>query len=274
MNDPVNIPVLWRSHSPHEIGPRPIKLEIAGWAGDKSHGDGAKAQPWHCMPWVEATTYGVELVFPWDEFRISTKNGELIVEGNDPRIPEGHVPFKGFAPGHYGFGSGLDIQVPPGHILRLEPHPRYFVDTTNTVPLLVPGHLQTEWWTRTFFVVFKMPQEGQTHIFRKDEGYGQALIMPHKVKYDIARMTDEQAEKRIRWERISYFYDAQIGKKDWTAHDGHRFNDKYKVMARAWKHGGEEALERLFCHAAMKAETKPVVTKTKIKNRLVKRGKP
>jgi hypothetical protein len=271
MKEVVDIPVLWRSHSPHEIGPRPTKLEIPGWAGEKTSGDGAKPQPWHCMPWVEASIYGIELVFPWEEFRISTKNNKLIVEGNEPRL-EGHIPFKAFAPGHYGFGSGLDIQVPPNHILRLEPHPRYFVDTTGTVPLLVPGHLQTEWWTRTFFIVFKMPPEGQTHIFRKNEGYGQAFILPQKVKYDIARMTDEQAEKRIRWERISYFYDTQIGRKDWTAHDGHRFNDKYKVMAHAWKNGGEAALEKLFSIAAMKAEVKP--TQKKIKNRLVKRGKP
>lgn len=265
--------VKWRSHSEHEIAPRPIKLDVPGWAGDKVHGDGVKPQPWHCMPWIEGSTYGIELVFSWDEFRISTVDGKLVVEGSDERL-NGHVPFKTFAPGHYGFGSGLDIQVPDDHILRLEPHPRYFTDQTGTVPLVVPGHLHTEWWTRTFFVVFKMPPEGKTHIFRKDEGYGQALVLPQKAEYEILPQTAEEIEKRVRWERITYYYDKQIGKRTWFAEGGGAFNDKYKVMYRAWKQGGEEALEKLFSQAALRAEAEAKAAKpptSKIKRRLVRK---
>jgi len=253
-----------------------MKLDIPGWSGTKDHGNGARPQPWHCQPWVEGNTYGLELVFPWEEYRISTVNNKLVVEGNDERL-NGHVPFQMFAPGHYGYGSGLDIQVPPGHVLRLEPHPRYFTDTTGTVPLLVPGHLNTEFWTRTFFIVFKAPAEGQTHIFRKGEGYGQTLIVPGRVKYNINRMTDEEAEKRIRWERITYFYDQQLGKKSWTADNGTQFNDKYKQMAHAWREGGEEGIENLFRQAAKQKEMQPQMlpnARNKIKRRLVKKGKP
>lgn len=249
---PDKIKVLYRTDG-HTVGPRSIKMEIPGWSGEKEHGDGAHPQPWHCLPWMEGSTYGVELLHPWEEFCISTREGKLVVEGDDPEL-KGHKPFKLFAPGHYGYGCGLDIQVPPGHILRLEPHPRFFIDTTGTVPLVVPGHIQTEWWTRTFFIVFKAPEEGRTHIFRKGEPYGQVLILPHRVKYDIREMTPEEAEKRIRWERISYHYDPQIGRRAWTAADGHRFNDKYKAMARAWQQEGAEGIEKLFQKAAIRAE--------------------
>ena len=60
------IDVRWRTN--HKgIPPRPIKLEIPGWSGrDLRHDDGATPQPWHCPPFVDGSTYGLELVYPFD----------------------------------------------------------------------------------------------------------------------------------------------------------------------------------------------------------------
>lgn len=60
------IDVLWRTR--HKgLPPRPIKLQIPGWAGhDLNHGDGATPQPWHCPPFVDGSTYGLELLYPFD----------------------------------------------------------------------------------------------------------------------------------------------------------------------------------------------------------------
>ena len=75
-------------------------------------------------------------------------------------------------PQNYLFATGIDIQAPPGYALRTEPHPRFFADTTGTVPAVVYGHLHSEWWPKKLFVVFKIPAlPGQRHIFRKGEPY-------------------------------------------------------------------------------------------------------
>ena len=64
--------------------PRPIKLEIPGWAGEfNSHKDGDKPQPWHCIPFVEGSTYGLELCYPFDtECCVEMRNGEIYFDGD------------------------------------------------------------------------------------------------------------------------------------------------------------------------------------------------
>ena len=43
------------------------------------------------------------------------------------------------------------------------PHPRFYADRTGTVPIAVPA-LVRNWWPMLFFMVFKSPSEGRTHI--------------------------------------------------------------------------------------------------------------
>lgn len=59
----------------------------------------------------------------------------------------------------------LDLKVGKDWAVRTEPHPRFYTDTTGTVPIAVPALLRTEWWPMISFVVFKSPAEGETHIF-------------------------------------------------------------------------------------------------------------
>lgn len=244
------------------IPPRPIKLQIPGWAGDShGHANGDKAQPWHCVPFVEGNTYGLEMVYPYEEeCRVSNIDGKIEMTGD--------VRFQMFAAGHFGYCSCMDIQVPPGHVVRLEPHPRYFTDHTGTVPLMVPGHLQTEWWTRIFFIVFKVPFPGQTHIFRKGEPYGQMLIVPKKVNYKLREMTPAEKEKRIRWEQLSMLYDSLIGERSWVSNTGNHFNDEYKVMARAWAKGGEQGIEELFKKAKEKSVARDAAQRKSIQDQM------
>lgn len=235
------------------VAPRPIKLALPGWAGDPSQrGDGARAQPWHCLPFVEGATYGLELVYPFDaECRVHVDaQGALHVEGDfsqeEPRGMYAGPPISQFAPGHYGLASALDLQPPPGYVLRLETHPRYYTDTTYTVPLCVPGHLQSEWWPRIFFAVFKFPPPGQVHIFRKGEPYAQVLVVPRKALYDLREMTPEETAARAQRDRdimeLAEFYTENR----WQDHVGNPFNDKYKVLSRAFATNGEEGIRQLL----------------------------
>lgn len=245
------------------IPPKPIKLQIPGWSGEQNeHTNGDKPQPWHCIPFVEGATYGLELYYPFEsECRVSMVNNEILFEGDfveeqkqclDVPMP----PFMCFAPGHFGMTSALDIKVPSGYILRTEPHPRYYTDTTNTVPCCLPAHIQSEWWPKIFFVVFKNPVPGQTLIFRKGEPYGQVLILPKKINYEIKEMTLEEASSRGSFDEKLNKYCKKIAKNDWYDHLGHNFDDKYKILSTVFNKSGVTGVKEFVETIASKTKKK------------------
>jgi hypothetical protein len=247
------IDVLWRTR--HKgLPPRPIKLEIPGWSGhDLDHGDGAAPQPWHCPPFVEGSTYGLELVYPFDtECSVSVRDGEIHFDGDfagelHPSMKD--PPFKQFAPNHYGLTSSLDISVPDDMVVRVEAHPRFFTDTTGTCPCAVPGHIHTAFWPRIFFVVFKAPWPGQTHVFRKGEPYAQLLVLPRKAAYETKPMPEEQAAERERTSAILSECGEEIARHGWTDHMGRYFNDKYKVLQAAFLRRGHDGVREVLTDA-------------------------
>ena len=234
------------------IPPKHIKLQIPGWAGEpEPRKKGSIPQPWHCTPFVEGSTYGLELCYPFDaETHVINDNGKIIFKGDfspeecvwsDPPTP----PFSSFAPHHYGHTSCLDIEVPEGFALRIEPHPRFFTDITGTCPIAISGHLHS-WWSKIFFVAFKAPLFNQTHIFRKNEPYAQILVVPIKSNYEIIEMTTEEKNKRSFFENKINRFKNLISKNIWKDHVGHEFNDKYKQILSVYNKEGMEGIEKLF----------------------------
>lgn len=227
--------------------PRRIRLELPGWAGESNaYGDGAPAQPWHCQPFVEGATYGLELVYPYrTECRVSVDGaGALVFEGgHDAELEAMGLgrPFGAFARRHYGMATALDLLPPPGYALRLGPHPRFFTATTGDVPLALPGHLQ-RFWPVQFFAVFQAPPPGAVHVFRPGEPYAQLLLVPVAQTYDVAPMPPDERDDRARQDRqvtmLTYF----LSKHVWRSDAGYWFNDKYKQLLRLFRRGGEDAV--------------------------------
>lgn len=251
-----SLEVKWRTW--HKgIPPRPIKLQIPGWAGDSyGHSDGDKPQPWHCVPFVDGSTYGLELIYPFNpECRIYRDEEEkLIFDGNfeneapwnpEKRSGENTPPFSSFAPHHYGFTSSLDIMPPKGYVLRLEPHPRFYTDTTGTCPIAAAGHIQ-RWWSRIFFVAFKAPLKGETHVFRQGEPYAQILIVPEKVNYNLVEMNSSEKVARKKREETISEKAKYIAKNTWKDHIGNQFDDKYRRLKSAHQKGGIEAVDDIL----------------------------
>jgi len=236
-----NIKVKYRTYY-KAIPPKRIKLDIPGWAGtpDKQV-NGNKPQPWHCVPFVEGSTYGLELIYPFEsECKVFNENDKLRFEGDfNGENPWGSgPPFSNFAPNHYGFTSSLDIQAPDGYVVRLEPHPRFFTDTIGTVPIVVPGHINS-WWAKIFFIVFKAPRPGEVHIFRKNEPYAQVLIVPQKVNYELSEMNEFEAANRAIIDAKISSYGKLISKNSWQDHQNNTFDDKYKQLAKVFAKEGE-----------------------------------
>lgn len=263
--------------------PRPIKLQIPGWAGlDRSHENGSIPQPWHCPPFVDASTYGHELVYSYkSECLVKRKYGEIIFEGDfsaedwhlaeDGSATTGDRPKKTtppmmcFAPGHYGMSSGLDLEPPEGYVIRTEPHPRFYTDDTGTVPCMLAGHIQ-RWWSRIFFVVFKAPREGETHVFRPGEPFGQLLFVPQRNHFSFERFSSAETRKREAREKMIGEHGHKIAHHSWYDHKSLRFDDKYKTLSSAYARGGYENLDSTI---EQRVETKPPEIKTRIPKRFI-----
>lgn len=247
----------WHTSQP----PRPTRLQIPGWAGkDRRHGNGADPQPWHCPPFVDASTYGHELVYPYkSECRVKRIDGQIVFEGDfsgeDWMMGEGGdflgghprkstPPMMSFAQGHYGMSSGLDLEPPEGYVIRTEPHPRFYTDDTGTVPCMLAGHIQ-RWWSRIFFVVFKAPREGETHVFRPGDPYGQLIFVPQKNSVVFNRFTEEESKVReIREKRLSE-HARKIANYSWNDGKMLTFDDKYRVLSSSYAKGGYEKMDNV-----------------------------
>jgi hypothetical protein len=264
--------------------PSPIKLQIPGWSGkDRNHGDGATPQPWHCPPFVEGSTYGHELIYPFkSECCVTRRHGQVFFEGdfsgedwnmneqgntiNGQEPKKTTPPMMSFAPGHYGMSSSLDMEPPEGYVIRTEPHPRFFTDETGTVPCLLTGHIQ-RWWSRIFFVVFKAPREGETHIFRAGEPYGQVLFVPQKNDVEFIPFTEEERIEREGRDRRISEHGSKIATRSWSATPQLTFDDKYKVLSKAYTKGGYSEVDNTISNKISSAST-PIEMKTKIPKRL------
>ena len=155
------------------LNPRRTRLAMPGWAGDSQpRANGSHKQPWHCIPFTEAATGGIELFYPHDEpLHVTATEAGPAFNGvsQGDRAPDWQAPpFRDFGRAYHTDQLLADLKVEPGYALRAEPHPRFYTDSTGTVPIAVPALIR-HWWPMVYFVVFKIPLPGQTHIFRPGE---------------------------------------------------------------------------------------------------------
>lgn len=236
------------------VPPRRIRLELPGWAGEK---DAADAQPFFCKPWLDGTTYGLELVYPFEtECRVRAENGECQFFGDfsaeklkyPTKFDGWEVPFSSFAPGTFGMTSSLDIKTDPGYGVMILPHPRYYVDRSGTVPLPVMGFIESDMWPKIFFVAFTAPLDGQEHVFRQGEPYATVLILPKNPRYDIQKMTPEEEVERATLDAALAKNGRAIATKRFIDSKGQPFDNKYKVLSSiAREKGVEAAQQKMVC---------------------------
>jgi len=222
------------------LSPRRTKMEIPGWAGDRTpRANGAHEQIWHCTPFSEGAQYGIEIFYPFDfELRVSRREGELQIEGEFPPAPDPGLqwpPMRKFGEAFYTYQVLLDIDPGEGYAIRTEPHPRFYADTTGTCPIAVPALIRN-WWPMMSFMVFKSPDEGQTHVFRPGEPMAQILVIPEAAEFELVEMTrEEQAARELRSRRIHAARSTITADTTWSSATQTVFDGTYRHMARAAK---------------------------------------
>jgi hypothetical protein len=223
------------------LRPRRTKLEIPGWAGQSApRKDGSHEYPWHCAPFTEGAQYGIEVFYPYaNELHVSRKNGRLSLEGDFGPPPDNDLqwpPFRTFGEDYYTYQFLLDLKVGREWAVRTEPHPRFYTDGTDTVPIAVPALLRTEWWPMISFVVFKSPPEGRTHIFRPGEPMLQILVLPVQADFDLVQMDEEEAaEREMRGRRIHASRPTLAAETTWVSDTQTVFDGTYRHLLRAAK---------------------------------------
>jgi len=223
------------------LRPRNTKLEMPGWAGNAApRADGSHEYAWHCAPFTEGAQYGIEIFYPYDnELHVSRKNGVLHFDGDFGPPPDDDLqwpPFRKFGSDYFTHQLLLDLKVAKDWAVRTEPHPRFYTDTTGTVPIAVPALLRTEWWPMISFVVFKAPREGEVHIFRPGEPMLQILVLPVTSNIKLAPMEQEEAaEREMRGRRIHASRPTLAADSTWTSDTDTVFDGTYRYLLRAAK---------------------------------------
>jgi hypothetical protein len=222
------------------LHPRRTKLQIPGWAGKpEPRADGSHEYAWHCVPFSEAAQYGVEIFYPYDnELRVSTREGSLVFEGDFGPAPEDDrlwPPFRTFGEQFYTYQLLLDLKVEAGLAIKIEPHPRFYTDPTDTVPIAVPALLRN-WWPMMSFIVFKSPAEGRTHIFRPGEPMAQFIAIPADSDFQLVEMDEEEAaERELQSLRIHESRDNLGADSQWTSSTNTVFDATYRRLHGAAK---------------------------------------
>jgi len=233
------------------LPPRPIKVAIGDWggSGEKKKEHGSRPEAWHCPAFTDACIHGFELLYQYEtELHVVNVDGNIEFKWSQEKEPgEGGDPRAQFLMSHrpvtdYLFHTSVDIQVPPGYVLRVEPHPRFYRDESGTAPAAVCGHVQTEWWPKKLFLVFKIPQPGQTHIFRKGEPYAQVLCIP-RDDFVMTEMTPDERARRRKLEEEMMRVMSLIAKRVWVSGHNVVFTDFYNVLARAFARDGQAGVE-------------------------------
>jgi hypothetical protein len=220
------------------LSPRRTKLEVPGWAGQREpRKDGSHEYAWHCVPFSESARYGIELFYPFDnELRVTTQDGHLILDGDfgpDPDTGVQWPPFRNFGDQFYTYQILLDLKVEEGFAIRIEPHPRFYTDQTDTVPIAVPALLR-RWWPMMNFAVFKSPAEGRTHIFRPGEPFAQVLVIPAEIDLELVEMDEEEAaERELQSRRIYASRDTLSANTRWVSATNTVFDGTYRFLLSA-----------------------------------------
>ena len=124
--------------------------------------------------------------------------------------------------------------------MRTEPHPRFYTDTTGTVPIAVPALLRTEWWPMISFIVFKAPTKGQT----TSSGRANRCADPDAAgdrRFHLVPMNEEEAaEREMRARRIHASRPTLPQDTTWTSDTDTVFDGTYRHLLRAAKSDASE----------------------------------
>jgi hypothetical protein len=87
-----------------------------------------------------------------------------------------------------------------------------------------------------FFMVFKSPAEGHTHIFRPNEPFVQFTVIPADSDFELIEMSEEEAAQReLQARRIHESRATLSANTQWTSASNTVFDATYRRIHGATK---------------------------------------
>lgn len=166
------------------------------------------------------------LPYPYDfALRIASHDGVRahIVAPTGNRIASRAI--SQFASGYFGLATGYRLQTPPG-IAAYITAPTCMPPATH----LVSGVVETGWYPKPLFLVYRVPAPGETLSFEPDSPL--ALILPVPATPTAVRPMTTREVARIEREAAAYDdYLREHGELRWTSAEGHGFSHLYRLMS-------------------------------------------
>src|SRR5947208_596092 len=87
-----HLPIKYSTYA-SALPPRPIRLAVGDWSGTSAKmEDGSDPQPWHCLPFVEGSTHGLELIYPYEvECQVVNDSGIVRFDWDYAKEPGGEL---------------------------------------------------------------------------------------------------------------------------------------------------------------------------------------
>ena len=176
----------------------------------------------------------MELCYPHgSDLHVRNEAGEWQFDETGAPDPADAPPFRSFGERYYTYRTALDLKVAPGLAVKVETHPRFYTDSTGSVPVAVPAVIQ-HWWPMIYFVVFKAPAAGQSHIFRPGEPFLQLSLIAADDSIEIVAMAEaEAAERELQSRRIHESRSTLSADTQWTSSTDTVFDGTYRRMSAA-----------------------------------------
>jgi hypothetical protein len=188
------------------------------------------ALPTHCKPWVDASSYGLLLTYPYQATLtvVGQENARAVYTMTPPSSRLVYGPIAQMLTNeHFSFESGYWFKTDP----EIGIYTNHLPPGYTTPGHLIPGLVECWRYPKRLFVVFEVPQPGESISFR----FGDPLcvLMPVITEPVVGEvMTDDELQdvldRNARWDD----YLTEHPELKWTSADGVEFNHMYKVFGR------------------------------------------
>ncbi|HNB54057.1 MAG TPA: DUF6065 family protein, partial [Anaerolineales bacterium] len=182
--------------------------------------------PFQCKPWLDGQAVGWTLFYGYvtpigilgvGEGKIEVENlFQLTRETNQERVVDQ------FARGHFGIGTGYTLRTPPGFVSLILP-------PSTPPPGLetVSGVIETDWYPRSLFLVFRTPEKGVRLSLDYKMELARVVVIPRMDGQKAEAMSPEEWQA-VRAEARAYQEEEKTTPSRWKAASGDAFTHLYK----------------------------------------------
>ena len=214
--------------------PDPVRSHVVVSEEDKARAaeNPPHAVPFHCKPWVDAAVLGWTLFYGYlTPITITgTENNGFDVTNRIQLNQEGRFNVIDIAArGYFSLFTGYYLQTPPGYV-------SLFLPSTEPPPGLemVSAVVETDWWPRELFLIFRMPALGEQIQLDYQTQLGRVVVVPRHEDLTVETIADADFEK-IRAFEEAYMNTWKSSPYRWETADGRIASHFYRFYSRQYR---------------------------------------